>query len=258
VNLFESQTKYGKNESFELQVARGQISGHTAVQILGYNNDVDIAWEPIWSDGTITFPTVATVMKISSSSTEDTAAGVGARTVVITGVDGNYDVISEIIILNGQTPVNTVNLYFRINGLAVSSGGSNGTASGTIYAGDGVVTAGVPATVFDQIPVGWNTRQTATYTVPAGYTAYTGYSRLTFGQASGTNAVWGRVTITGTNGVKMATVSAVANNGIVEFNPVYPIRIPEKTLIMAEAMGTATNNFVSTIIQILLVKNYQA
>lgn len=257
MNTYASQSYYGKNENFSLQVARGQVPGHTAVQIVGYNSDVDTTWEPIWSDGTITFPTVATAMKISSGSADDAAAGTGARTVLLTGLDGNYNVISETITLNGQTPVNTVNLFFRINGFAVTSVGSGATAAGTIYVGDGVVTAGVPATVFDQIPVGWNTRQTATYTIPAGYTGYTGYSRLTFAQASGTNAVWGRVTITGTNGVKMATVSAVANNGIVEFKPVYPVRAQEKTLIMAEAMGTAVNNFVSTIIQLVLIKNYQ-
>lgn len=257
MNIFDSQTKFGKIEPFELQVARGQVPGHTSVQISGFNPDVDTVWEPIWADGSLTFPTEATVMKVSSSSAADTATGVGARTVVLTGLDANWNTISETITLDGQTPVNTTKLFFRINGFVITSAGSSLTAAGNIYAGDGVVTAGVPATIYEYIPLSWNARQTAVYTVPVGYTAFVSYSRLTFAQVSGTSAVWGRVTITNSNNIKTATVSAVANNGVIEFNPIYPIQIPEKTLIMAEAMGDAANNYTSTIIQLLLIKNFQ-
>lgn len=250
-----SQTQYGKNEDFHLQVSRGQVQGHASMQIIGYNDNVDQAWVPIWADGTLSFPAAALVMKVSSTNAADTAAGAGARTVMVSGLDANYLQISETVTLDGQTAVNTVNSYLAINSFMVTSAGANGTASGDIYIGSGVVTTGVPATAYDYIPTGWNFNQTAVYTVPAGYTAYIPYSRLTFAQASGTNAVWGRITTTGTNGVKMATVSAVANNGIVEFNPKYPIAVAEKTRIVAEARGAANDNYVATIIQIVLVKN---
>lgn len=252
---YVSQTQYGKNEDFALQVSRGQIQGHTSFQILGYNANVDQVWIPIWADGTLTFPSAALVMKVSSTDAADTSAGAGARTVLVSGLDANYLQISETVTLNGQTAVNTVNSYLAINSFIVTTAGANGTASGDIYIGSGVVTAGVPATAYNFIPTGWNFNQTAAYTVPAGYTAYVPYSRLTFAQASGTNAVWGRITVTGTNGVKMATVSAVVNNGIVEFNPKYPVAVAEKTRIVAEAKGTANDNYVATVIQVILVKN---
>jgi hypothetical protein len=253
---YVSQTQYGKNEDFTVQAARGQIQGHRVVTFSGYNADIDTTWVPIWADGSISFPTVATVMKISSSSAADVnTSGTGAWTVLLSGLNAEYNEISEVIALNGQTAVNTVNLYLRINGFTVITAGTGLTAAGNIYAGNGVVTAGVPATVYDFIPVGWNARQTAVYTIPAGYTAYVSYSRLTFAQVSGTNAVWGRVTITNSNNIKTATVSAVANNGIIEFQPKYPIPVVEKTLIMAESMGAAVNNYASTVIQLILIKN---
>lgn len=253
---YVSQTQYGKNEPFELQVSRGQVQGHRVVTFSGYNADVDTIWVPIWADGSLSFPAAATVMKISSSSAADVnTSGTGAWTVLISGLDANYNEISETVALNGQTAVNTVNSYLRVNGFVVATAGTGLTAAGNIYAGTGVVTAGVPATVYEYIPLGWNARQTAVYTIPAGYTGYVTYSRLTFGQASGTNALWGRVTITNSNNIKTATVSAVANNGIIDFQPKYPIPVVEKTLIMAEAMGTAANNYASTIIQLVLIKN---
>lgn len=251
-----SITQTGLIEPFELQVARGQVAGHSLVQLSGYNGDVDTTWETLWSNGTITFPTVATVMKVSSSAAADTnTSGTGAWTVRVTGLDSNYNVISETLALNGQTAVNTVNSYLRINGFAVTETGTDKTAAGTIYIGDGVVTAGVPATVYDEIPVEWNARQTAVFTIPAGFTGYITYSRLTFAQASGTNAVWGRLLAIGTNGVPMATVAVVANNGVIEFQPKYPIRVPEKTMIRSEVKGTAANNYASTVVQLVLIQD---
>lgn len=250
-----SVSHYGLIEPFELQVSRGQIPGHTLVQLSGYNADVDDAWEPVWSDGTLTLPTTATLMTLSSSSTADSPVNGGAHTVLVSGVDANYAPISETVTLNGQTPVPTVNAYLRINGLSVASAGTTHTAQGIIYLGGGTVTAGVPDIHYDQIPLGWNARQTACYTVPAGFTAFVTYSRLTFAQIGGSNAVWGRLTGINTAGVKTATVSVVANNGIIEFQPKYPVRIPGRTTILSEAMGAATNNLVSTVIQLLLVQD---
>ena len=37
ITQFVSQTQYGKNEAFELQVARGQIQGHEVVNVFGYS-----------------------------------------------------------------------------------------------------------------------------------------------------------------------------------------------------------------------------
>lgn len=255
IGVVSSITRMGTLEPFELQTSRGQITGHRMVVFSGYNTDIDTTWETIWADGTLTFPTVATVLSISSTSASDVdTSGTGAWTVLISGLDASYNEISETVALNGQTAVSTTHAYIRINAFSVTAVGSGGTAAGDIYAGSGVVTAGVPATAYDFIPNGWNARQTAVYTIPAGYTGYVIYSRLTFAQSSGSTAVWGR--LVAQNSVPVALVSAVANNGVLEFQPKYPVPVSEKTTIRAESMGAAANNYASTVIQLLLVKNY--
>jgi hypothetical protein len=170
-----SITQSGRYEPFELQVARGQISWHNRLFQFGTNTNVGTGFSTIWSGGSstlYTYPSSATVLEISSASANDTAAGTGARTVLVNGLDANYNEQSEIVSLNGQTAVNTVGSYLRFHSLDVLTVGSGGTAAGILYAGVGTVTAGVPATIYGQVPLGYNTSDQAFWTVPAGYTAY--------------------------------------------------------------------------------------
>ena len=46
-----SITQVGTSEVFELQVARGQIPGHTSLYKFGFNPDVDNALETVGSQG---------------------------------------------------------------------------------------------------------------------------------------------------------------------------------------------------------------
>jgi hypothetical protein len=171
--FYPSTTSENTNEPFELQVARNQIAGHKALFKFGINGDVGTSVETVWAQGgTYVYPAAAAVMKISSSSANDAAAGTGARTISIFGLDADYNEISETVILNGQTEVNTGNSYLRISRMYVVTAGSGATAAGTIYAGTGTVTSGVPATIYGMITLTANQTQMAFWTVPAGYTLY--------------------------------------------------------------------------------------
>ena len=44
---YVSQTQYGKNEDFDLQVARGQVQGHSTANIYGYQPSVGTTSIPI-------------------------------------------------------------------------------------------------------------------------------------------------------------------------------------------------------------------
>jgi hypothetical protein len=258
MNVFTSQTQFGKNEDFALQVARGQIPGHSAISVFGYNPDVDTAEESIWPDGgTVPHPTVASVLKISSSSTDDTSAGTGARTVTIVGLDGSYNQVSESITLNGQTAVNTTNSYLYVNGFYVASTGSGGANAGKINAGTGVVTAGVPAVLYDIIATGYNNRTTAHYCVPAGYTGYLTTGVITTGQASGSTSVTAFLKQHGQDGIVRVGAVSTLNNGSVQYDFSYPYIISEKNCVGASAIGSAANNSASAFFNIVLIKNYQ-
>lgn len=147
-------------EDFDLQVARGQIAGHSTLNIYGYQPSVATSFIPLWENATAyTYPVTAQQMNLSGSN-GDTA------TIVINGLDATYAMISESVVLNGSTPVTTVNSFLRINSMAVSVGSATNPA--------GVVTLKNTAgtVTYAQINAGVGRTQAAIYTVPAGYTFY--------------------------------------------------------------------------------------
>ncbi len=251
-----SISRFGLTEPFELQVARGQITGHRSVIVFGYNPDVDTARVTVWPyTGVIPLPAAALQMKVSSSSANDTANGTGARTVYVEGLDANHEEISEIVTLSGQTAVLTAQSFLHINNAYVATAGSGLSAAGDIYFGDGVVTAGVPATVYDLIKFDYNQRITGSYTVPAGFTAYVAQGLFSAGQPGGSAQVAGRLLTVAQDGIRRTAAITTVNNGTADYAFEYPIRIPEKTTLEATAQGSSNNNEASSLFILLLVSN---
>jgi hypothetical protein len=252
-----SITQVGTYEPFELQVARGQITGHQSEFQFGQATAVTTQ-QTLWpGTGTYAFPSAATVMKISSGSANDTSAGTGARTVRITGLDASYNVITEDVSLNGQTAVNTTNSYLRINDFSVLTAGSGNTAAGIIYAGTGTVTTGVPATVYSQISTGYNRQSQGIYTIPAGYTAYVSSYTFTSNCSTASVTQSGFLFIYYSGGA-IATIEATARfNAGASFDRHfdYPLAIPEKSDLDMRAVS-ATSSQMTGEIHFILVKNY--
>jgi hypothetical protein len=251
-----SITQVGKYEPFELQVARGQITGHESVFQFGQAPTVTTQ-QTLWvGSGVYAFPSAATVMKVSSSSANDAAAGTGARTVNVVGLDASYNEISETVTLNGQTAVNTVNSFLRINDFYVLTAGSGNTAAGTLYVGVGTVTTGVPATVYSQIQTAYNAQSQAVYTVPAGYTAYV--SSYTFTSNCGTaNVTQSGFLFVYYNASLIPSIEATARfNAGSSFDRHfdYPLAIPEKSDLDMRAVS-ATSSQMTGEIHFILVKN---
>jgi len=246
--IISSVTRQGTYEPFGLQVARDQIAGHSAVTIFGYNGDVDTVEESVWPDGgTVPHPTVASVLDIVSTSTDDDEAGTGARTLFIEGLDGDYNVVNETVILDGTTVVETVNSYLYVNQFYVATAGSGGANAGEI-------TAKVSTTLYDLIAVGYNQRTTAHYCVPAGYTAYLTEGVITSGQASGSTSITAFLKQHGPDGILRVVAVSTLNNGSVQYDFAYPIAITEKSCFGASAVGSANNNSVSAFFNFVLIK----
>jgi len=175
-----SISRVGTSEPFELQVSRGQIAYHESLFKFGFNPDVDDSLETVWAEGGLySYLSSATVLKVSSSSANDTSAGTGARTVELFGLDADYDEINETVTLSGQTAVNTTQSFLRVNRMIVRSAGTGGTNAGVIYAGTGTVTAGVPANKYATVAAGDGQSLMALWTVPRGYTAYVTQTDIT-------------------------------------------------------------------------------
>lgn len=151
--------------------AVGHVQGATVGHKFGFSGAAGTTKETIWDQGGLySYLSAATILKLSSSDANDTAAGTGARTVHIYGLDGNYDEIDEVLPLNGQTAVNTAESYLRVYRMIVETAGSTGENEGDIYLGNGTVTAGVPADKYAKVLIGNNQTLMALYTVPRGKT----------------------------------------------------------------------------------------
>jgi hypothetical protein len=251
-----SITQNGRNEPFELQVSRGQITWHETLFQFGINGAVGTTFETIWTASSVySYLSAATVIKVSSDNADDAAAGTGARTIQINGLDGDYNEISEVVTLNGQTAVNTVNSFLRVFEILVLTAGSGGIAAGIVYAGTGTVTSGVPANVYATIPAGYNKSEMALWTVPAGYTAYITSYAFTSASATANNIVTGAMAIRPLGGVFSFEATAKMNGGN-SFDRHFDtyLVVQEKSDVEMRAAATATAQ-VTGEFHVIYIKN---
>lgn len=168
---------------FGLDVQRGIVSGISFTNKFG-RNQATAAGEAIWAlSSAYVAPPTAQVMSVVSADTNDAAAGTGARTISITGIDDSYDIVTETLTLNGTTAVLTTNKYWNLHHSYVLTAGSGATAAGNITFTS--TAAGTPA--MGLILVGYNQTQSTVYMVPRLNTAYINMFELT-AQAGASNA----------------------------------------------------------------------
>ena len=159
--IVASVTRAGAYEPFDLQVARGQIYGHSTVSIFGYQPSVGTSSIAVWENASAyTFPASASTMVVASGSATDNGA-----TVLVVGLDANWNQIQETVtIATGGTT--TVNSYLRINNLFLATPASGQTTN------VGQITIKVSTTTYGKINVGIGKSQNAWYSVPANYDFY--------------------------------------------------------------------------------------
>jgi hypothetical protein len=252
----QSISRVGVTEPFELQVARDQITGHSNVLVSGTLPTLGTSLATVWNRGGIyVYPATAQNMLVASTSANDAAAGTGARTVVVQGLNADYDQIAEVVTLNGQTGVPTSNSFLRVTHMYVATAGSGLAAAGTISVGTGTITAGVPAVVYLNY-LNQSGATSAIWTVPAGYTAY-----ITAIQASSGNATAGQWTnfglfISPQGGTFDSTLQWICSNGgNAQISLPYPIAIQEKADIEIRAISTTASTSVDSNMQIVYIKN---
>ena len=158
---------------FYRSVSSGLITGFSVVGVFGSNPDVDTGTVPesIWAAGGVyIWQTAAQPLNIVSSSANDDGAptsNTGAQTLLVTGLNSNFDQISEVVTLNGTTSVATIAAFVRVFEAYVDSSGTyDGTNLGSITAT--FSSSGNPAFT---IPVGAGRSTLGFYTVPRGYGA---------------------------------------------------------------------------------------
>lgn len=226
----------------EAWVAQGYFDTLDNVFKFGFNDAVGTAEETIWDEGGVyVYPSSAEQLTVSSSDVNDTSAGTGARTVQVFGLDGDYAEVDEIVTLNGQTAVTTVNSYLRVFRMAVLTAGSGGINAGVIYCGTGTVTGGVPDTVYARITEGEGQTLMAVYTVPAGKTGLLYVFNIS-SFSSGNSFVTARLKIRNEGGVFRVQDKAILKENSITISRKFPAFISEKTDI--EITGVASSGTI--------------
>ncbi len=120
---------------YDTLVGKGDVANHTIGQAIGNGSNGTITTNvfSILSNAVVTQPSVNTWMKIVSTSAQDGVGGTGIQQVTIKYLTSAWVNKTEVITMNGVTPVNMSNQdVYRINELYANKVGSAGVAVGTI------------------------------------------------------------------------------------------------------------------------------
>ena len=180
-------------------------------------------------------------MLVTSSSASDTAV-----TILITGLDSDYNVISESVTLTGTDAVTTTKVYWRINGVTTTAG----NAVGTVY----VKNAG--GTTYAQIAIGSGKTNMSIYTVPAGYTAYLTQFDA-FSSTSVTSGVYAtfRALRTSATGVNTLVLQIPFLNDY-SITRQYPLALTEKTDSQWQCKSSGAGLGIGIVVLGILIKNF--
>lgn len=241
----------------DLAISRGHSLGYRTLYKFGYNPDVDTQEETVWGNsGDYVWLDSAVTMFVSSTSADDTGTGTGARTILIQGLDEDYNEIEETITLNGQTQVATQLSYLRIYRSFVTLAGSDEGTNGVIYIGSSGATGGVPnTTVYASVSIG-NQTQIAAYTVPAGYTLYIDEINFTAAVSQAQKLVHCKFNSRDyeSNVFRTRFVQVIQSNQLIQSFK-YPQGFAEKTDLECRVSTDTSNTAIGASFQGVLIKN---
>lgn len=246
---------YLPNIDYHLEIARGNVNGIRLKSKFGTNPDLDTTQEDVWeTGGNIHYPTAAQTFTIVSSDANDAAAGTGARTVYVQGLDANYDFQSEFVTLNGTSNVTTVNSYLRMHRAYVVEVGSSGQEEGDITA-----TWTTDANNAWQITQGFGQTRLCAFTVPDSMEVALIRWRSAIRDPAGGNAdrstqfdlnvrLYNASSTDNYEGWRRRRESLLtqrgASNAVIEFTA--PIILPARADIRVSALSADTNTEIET------------
>jgi hypothetical protein len=220
-----------------LAIAKGESNDYSARNIFGYNSTVGTSYIPLWENSTVyTYPTQPLTMTVTSNVVDN---GVQVR---IIGLDGDYNVITEVVTL--AVSVATTQQFFRINDVVTISG----NAANDITISNGGIT-------YAKVRGGDGKNQASIYTVPAGHSLYlVRIDAFCATAAQNNRQIYFRNLACLPSGVKLR-VAETSFLEIMHIQRQVPFRYNEKTDIEFQLHGSAGEQFVSVFGEAILCKN---
>lgn len=230
---------------WNLQVARGLVTGVTGLSISGYSAAVGITYQPAWEDGQYVYFPSAQAVRVWSESASDTNVSV-----LVSGLDANYVQQTEtVVVTNGPTGVLTTKQFLRVNSINLTQTPQN---VGILHAGssDKTITLAYIGTA-DNLSAGRS--QMTVYTVPAGYTFYLTQSNWYTNQTGSQTALY-RSWTRGPNGVINVILTFPMQQ---QYNSVkvVPRPYPEKTDIQWQVASSSGTSRIGGQIEGYLISN---
>lgn len=245
---------------YHYEVALGRRQGATTWNKFGYNADVDVGTETVWAYGGTFVPmTGASTLSIVSNHTGDSFLGSGAKSVILQGVDANYQAVNEVLSLSGTSPVTTANLYRGVNRMSVYLAGASQNNMGDITA-----TAVTGSTVQAYMPVGQGVTQQLIFFTQADHQVLADWLVLNAEKISGGTTP--KVTFKGwvysavSNG-KYEVFRQIVDTNVddhIELRPSQPFVIGEKSIFYIEATTNVNDTSVQGRFSLIEVRDTDA
>lgn len=231
-----------------LNIARGLVRGASVIHKFGRNPNVGGTPETIWEQGGVyTYLTVASTVYVYGADAQDGAAGTGARTVTVQGLDADYNEIEETLTVDGAVSTQS---FLRVFRAFVASAGSLQTNKGNVLvstgaSGGGTVLAKI-ATIGTGTVYGQGQTNLALYTIPAGKTGF--ITNWNIGVGAYNDAVTANLyTREVGNGLIFRTRDVMdVPGGLHQRIYQVPFTLPEKTDIEVRAIASSGTNMSST------------
>jgi hypothetical protein len=225
-----------------LEIASERMPEVVPVNIFGFSRSVGTTFQTIWNDGgQYVHPSAAVQMSCVSTSASDT------MTIVISGLNADYEAIAEIVQINGTTPVTTTNSFYRINSATILSGSNVGD-----------ITVSEGGTVYAHIEATLGTTQACIYTVPANHSLYIFRISLTSGTVNSNKYITYRNRIDSSSGRILRVAEATFQLNMQTFDRQIPFRIAPKSDFQFEAKSSSGTNELSIFVEALLMRDKYA
>lgn len=247
VNNYSDVLNTRNVSDYRSEVALEKRTDSTTWNKFGYNNDVDTGTEIVASWGGMFDPlTTASTLSIVSSSTDDDDGGIGANSLIVYGVDENRETLTEVITMNGTTPVITTSTWLGVNRMSIYISGTNKVNVGTIDCFD----TNSPPAQQGQIPAGNGSTQALIYYTPVNSTSLFSWMLLKANKLSSSSPnvnfkMWVYSAISNSKYLVFQYSMDTAVENHIELKPTEPFIVGESSVSWVEATTDRNNTLVS-------------
>lgn len=241
-------------QDFSTAALLGKVEGVSALVIAGRSTTIQTVEPPItvgFGNALQPYAAANESWEIVSSSVNDTAAGTGARTVLISYLDDTYVQRSALVILNGTTAVPIAANCFRAQTAVVVAAGS-----GTVNAGQLTIRVAGGGASRALVVAGKSSSRQGSFTIPAGFVGIIHSTAFVVGRPTGPGVIATiEAHLIDSLGVHRIGLDFTVNEPGIPFAFSYGVAIPEKNTLDYRVSAVSANGVDVSVLSTGLLVN---